>query len=352
MPRKESQEIADALSFLFEKEDSSPSLPSTNLCEQYLTKGKQTVSKPLANRKHSVSKPLANRKQTVSNTVSDTVSTISYIMLTGLQKQICDEIFQNLVTHREKVTTIYTLGYWAELLQTTEKTAKNALHRLVRKGIVKRVSHKAGKGGWSTFGLSDIIYQEINRKQTVSNSLANRKHSVSDTVSKTVSNPSSSSSILTTTTSSGSQINIEPLSKIGFTRSHLDRIILKTELSADQIQESIHAFEFDLRRNNKKQYLKKPPLDFFMGIMLKNGPYLPPDNYNMPSSQSTLGRGVAISARATPQSAEPILSALEEKAFTKWHNALSEKEVAQILPSFIKGEPAIPFLKAYFKKMH
>lgn len=353
MPSKDAQELQEALNVIFEEDFPSPS-SSSNLCKQYLVPQikREAIGKQKGSNREAIGKQKGSKEVAIGKPIREQKgSTYSYFFLTGLQKKICDEIFNDLIETRGRTTISFSLTYWSEVLETTKKTAKNAIQRLVKKGVLIRSTAKKGPGGWCTFELAEEIYQEIIGKQKVSNKVATRKQKGSEKVS----NPSSSSSsILTTTTSSGDKIHYEPLKKIGFTKLHLDRIIDKTFLTEEQIQESINAFAFDLSKNNKKSQLKKRPIDFFMGIMLKNGPYLPPENYT--KDWSPPRQGTLQARKSSSQSSKPILStAAEEEAFLEWKSKISEKELKEILPSFLKkmgGPGTEAFLRDYFKKMH
>ena len=52
------------------------------------------------------------------------------------------------------------------------------------------------------------------------------------------------------------------------------------------IQESINAFAFNLKENNKGKGLKTSPLNYLMGILRSGIPYAPPSNYESPESRA------------------------------------------------------------------
>jgi hypothetical protein len=70
-------------------------------------------------------------------------------------------------------------------------------------------------------------------------------------------------------------IDITPLTKIGFTRDHLLHIANMGKLSPEEVQNSIHAFAFDLEKNNKSEKLTETPLNAFVGILRKGSTYPP-----------------------------------------------------------------------------
>ena len=81
-------------------------------------------------------------------------------------------------------------------------------------------------------------------------------------------------------------INIEPLAEIGFSKHHLIQIARQNKLAPIVVQDSIHAFAFDLKENNKGKSLKTGSLNYFMGILRNGNPYAAPSNYESPESRA------------------------------------------------------------------
>lgn len=81
-------------------------------------------------------------------------------------------------------------------------------------------------------------------------------------------------------------IDIEPLSKIGFTTIHLSQIAEQNKLQPQAVQDSIYAFAFDLQENNKAKSIKGDPINYFMGILRNGRVYTFPSNYESPQDKA------------------------------------------------------------------
>ena len=82
------------------------------------------------------------------------------------------------------------------------------------------------------------------------------------------------------------EIDIEPLKKVGFTRTHLFQIASQKKLTPQMAQDSIYTFAFDLENNKKHENIKKDPVNYFMEILRSGQPYAPPSNYEAPQDKA------------------------------------------------------------------
>lgn len=87
-----------------------------------------------------------------------------YSMLVGLQREIIILIFEECQRANSRITDSLTLEYIALSLKRTSGSVKTSIQRLEKKGYLNRVQFKNGRGGWSRYGLSEILYQEITNK--------------------------------------------------------------------------------------------------------------------------------------------------------------------------------------------
>jgi len=388
----------------------SPSLEAAKNAYQFISDGYKSSSKVVANRKQSGSKDVvkvvANNEQTVSKvvatnksssspfleTVSATVSssvskvvanneqTVSKVVATnavsalvGLQRSILFLIFNECQLNRAEISSPLSLEHVAAHCDSTEKTVKNAIYRLIQKRFISRAHYKDGRGGWTQYKLSKTVFQDILHYETVSKVEANRKQTISKVVAKVVAQPeadfSSSSSYVfnkdlqTTTTDEPelhkddsaklppewAQVDCSPLSDIGFTKTHLLQIFRQGKLSATEVQDSIHFFVFDLKRNGKGKELNGPPLNFFMGILRKCIPYAPPENFESPVDEARR-KTLEFKARKEleRQAEEQQLLNLE---FNEWRRGLSESELLKLLPDFARKAGPIQdsALKVHFE---
>ena len=208
---------------------------------------------------------------------------------------------------------------------------------------------KNGRGGWTNYQLPDEVFQDIFRTTTdtkvVSNSHQSDIKLPSQLPSQLPSSLSSSSSSYInnkeTTTTGGDQeplfdptrvqlspqwlaVDLEPLTAIGFTQTHLIQIVSQAKLTPELVQESINHFAFDLRANSKGRELKGPPINFFMGILRKGFPYAAPENYLSPQDEAL--KKFHDSKRAAAERAQTAEKALYDAEFTEWTSNLSEEE--------------------------
>jgi len=121
------------------------------------------------------------------------------------------------------------------------------------------------------------------------------------------------------------------------------------KLSAAEVQDSIHFFAFDLRRNGKGRELKGTPLNFFMGILRKGLPYAPPENYESPEAEARrkyLEGKRRLEVQQIAQERE-----LRELDFAEWRRGLAPNQVDAIVPEAVRSiAPAREVsLKTYFE---
>lgn len=115
----------------------------------------------------------------------------------------------------------------------------------------------------------------------------------------------------------------------------------------DVVQDSIHAFAFDLEENKKKEKLSGPLLNFFMGILRKGIPYTPPDNYQ-PSELRAMRKYLEAKKRIAEQAAA-IEQEIQTLEFSEWFGKLTQEQKQEFAPG-IKGEGPMQkgFLRNYF----
>lgn len=354
------------------------SKPSANLVQTGSKLDQKTRSKiePSANREQTVSKVLANREQSVSETVSNTpakckqtvskvlanfpqqeesvsktVSTsvskvlanreqerLSYPTIIGLQRAVVNFIYNECTKTLSKATESLTLEHISLSIKHDKKCIKNAIYRLTKKGFVTRNNFKNGRGGWTQYSLPKWLSDEILKYEMGSKVLANREQSVSETVSKTVSNPSpSSSSILnnniTTTTLPLDQdaIKFEQLTDIGFNKNHLLQIFREYEnhpeiaLSLTDIQHSIDSLAFDLKHNNDGSL--KNPIAVLMSNLKQGIPYTSktPDKFLTPREEAL--KQLAEIKEKKLAKAKQWEETLKSSCWHEWQSGLSEEEL-------------------------
>ena len=120
-----------------------------------------------------------------------------------------------------------------------------------------------------------------------------------------------------------------------------------------QVQESIYAFDFDLKENDKGKNLRVGPLNYFMGI-LKNGiPYAPPHNYENPLEKAL--NAYIFNNKEREKRQQDLEKQAIEIAFGEWEKELSNEEILRICEgsAFAKDPESVMrkgFLVNHFKE--
>jgi predicted ArsR family transcriptional regulator len=121
-------------------------------------------------------------------------------------------------------TNPVTLDQISQALNINKNIAKTTIIRLQKKGCINREFGREGRGGWSSFTISNTLYQDIMQQEKqgyveAAYHITGNKQ-VTEQVTEQVTTSSSSSSVnnKTTTTSISEEIsiNIETLKDIGF----------------------------------------------------------------------------------------------------------------------------------------
>ena len=203
--------------------------------------------------------------------------------LVGKEKLLLIMIYKSCARNGSLISEPITLEAIRDNLNITSSRSKGVIRRLAEKGITHRVESKTGRGGWIKFGLIDQVYKELRFTETNSNGIPNGYQTDTKGVLKRIPKgipkpPSSSSSDLinkkTTTTTLDEDLGIQiptNLKKIGFGVSHVHQVLNSENLRVQELQESLTGFAYDLEHNLIKSRTK--PLNFLMGVLLKNGPY-------------------------------------------------------------------------------
>ena len=191
----------------------------------------------------------------------------------GLQRKILDIFFKKAQLNASLNTgKIYT-EVLAEQLNCTVETIRTSIQRLEKKSYIVRDSYKKGRGGFSTYSLTNDSYQKIaieNNSKTSLKHHQNITHTETKTETKTQV-PYSSSNNLTNnnnTEETAQFLIAENLSKVGIGQKQLLSILNLGVLGFDDIQSSLDQYSYDLSKN------KKANLALFFGILRKGSSYV------------------------------------------------------------------------------
>ena len=124
-------------------------------------------------------------------------------------------------------------------------------------------------------------------------------------------------------------MDCSPLIQIHFSRTQLVQLFRIGKLTADQVQESIYAFAFDLEANEKGREIKGHALNYFMGI-LRQGPYTPSVNYEPPETRQMR---LYLEAKEREQKTrEELECRLQVVEFDEWASGLTAEERGCLVP--------------------
>lgn len=245
--------------------------------------------------------------------------------LRSVQRQLVFFIADLCITRRQLSSGPIDQEMLIEACQKNINIIKNAIERLIKKGFLVREVGKKGYGGFSSFLISEtlknVIVQELQQpkldKKTVGQFTPS--HSEETAYSKITKNflPEEWASI-----------DFFPLENIHFSINHIEQLYKQNKLTAQQVQESLYAFDFDLKENGKGKSLRVGPLNYFMGI-LKNGmPYAPPQNYENPLEKAL--KSYISSNENRVQKQQELEKKALEIAFNAWEKKLSDVDILSI----------------------
>ncbi len=303
--------------------------------------------------------------QQIINTTIKQIKEYSLTTLVGIQRSIIVFFYFLTKIHVGQSTPSLTLDYISNSLKIGKNVIKITIIRLQKKGLLIRNSGKTGRGGWSSYELSNALYKELMQQDNfgfledktgikqVTNEHQTGNKQVSQQVSQQVTSTLSSGSSIdlkTTTTNSNPARELPEgwraiehsfLAHIGFTQTHLLQLSKLESLEPSIVQDSIYHFAFDLKHNNKASSITKgDPLNYFMGIVSKRGAYTAPSNYIDPILE------VMNSYHKTKEQSEKQKTEIEQKVqeieFRTWHDSLSDNEILELLPEEILKAAGVP----------
>lgn len=70
-------------------------------------------------------------------------------------------MYDNCKEMRDRFTDSFSSVHLASVVQTTVLTVQSAIKRFIAKQIISRREFRDSPGGWTSYWLSDVIYQEI-----------------------------------------------------------------------------------------------------------------------------------------------------------------------------------------------
>jgi len=271
------------------------------------------------------SKNPAKSEITKISSVEATTFALRGLGVGSIQRKIVFFIVDLCIARKQLSSGPITHEMFLDFCQTNINIIKNAVQRLIKKGFFVRETGKKGKGGFCSFLipeiLRDVVVQEMQQPTPERKPIEQRTNFLKEEMLF----PKTSKNFLPEEWAS---IDFFPLENIGFSINHIEQLYKLNKFTAQQIQESIYAFDFDLKENDKGKSLRVGPLNYFVGILRNGVPYAPPQNYENPLEKA-LKFYISLNERREQKQQELEQKALE-MAFAEWEKKLSNEEVFQI----------------------
>jgi hypothetical protein len=322
----------------------------------------QTDNKPTTNRQHNevTANEIDGKKKEQLTTLTTTnrqqtgniTTKVPFSSLVGLQRAIIIFIYNECKIARSKTTESLTLEHLSMALKASCGCIKTTIQRLEAKGVVGRVEFKNGRGGWSKYTIPDLLFQELLQYESNNKLVTNWKQTDNSLVYQPTKQPTTSSgsnisiNTITTLPEDLKQIDCSPLAEIGFNESHIIQIhreyIQKPELvlSAEIIQNSIHALAFDLKHNSV--VFRQPPAVLLVSVLKKGKPYssVTPEKCLTPREEAMQEYLLAQEKRNLK--ILEIESKTKEFSLQEWLSTLSEEEILNFNSQNNVCPPGVP----------
>lgn len=270
--------------------------------------------------------------------------------LSGIQKRVVGYFVGCCIVKSDSETGPVTMETLCNVINTTKKTLKKIIQRIIEKGFMHRSSGKVGKGGFSVFKFHKEFIDafklqlDLENTQTFKNkvSLIEEDEKLKTRVNDNPILPKE-----------WQEIDCTNLEEIGFGFPQIRQIYNKQVNTPEIIQTSINHFAFAIQHKPGTLQKYKNKLATFMSVLQKGGAWVEHD-YMSP-------KDIAL-AKLVKQRKYRIekLNQLEEElfsnAFELWTSSLTEEERDEIIPDSVKKAPFAKgiqidiALKNYFKK--
>jgi len=267
-----------------------------------------------------ITEQLRNSTNRSSVTNSVTINRDLY-SITGVPKLILFFLAKLCLEGGSRITPPINFSYLKETLSiSSNEVVRVNIYRLIKKGLLRKIEHKSGKGGYQILAIEDHIYKDLIQHMSSmdsvtssvttrnSNSVTNQNSShAHNSVTNSVTHPlSSSSSSFNTNKDTNTNnednindpnqqnifglpeewmsINYERLKDFGFGTTQLKQLYKLEIYTSEDIQEYIDRLDYDIVHNDKS--FRSGLLNGFMGILRKGDGYSPPNGYESPMEQS------------------------------------------------------------------
>ena len=292
----------------------------------------------LKNENSTITKPLINSKKEIKN--------INLSKLRGIPLKISLYFFSRVKIKDTYKTERICMKQIMEELRISRSSGRVGLRFLIKNNVINRVEFVAGRNGWSKYKFRIDVFKDI--EEALINGKLKPHTYLSDKKEILQKDEKSSKNILSIGFDS---INFENLHDYGFKQNHIQQIANFGIISPEELQQAIDFFVFDLEENDKAKEIKKSPVDFFMGILRRQGFYNAPKNYESPKDRAL--RLKLEQAKVQQEKRQKMEDELVEVEFSEWKSKITEDEKNKIMPERVKESrfeaEKESFLKKYFK---
>ena len=298
--------------------------------------GSQTVHKRFT-------KPVITNR-IVEETVHN--NNIEVSSLPNIQRKVLFALFRNSQINGDRTTQKVNLQFISSISEVKLSSLKNTLWRLRKKGYIKTVEYKDGRGGWSCYKIAKEVHKEIlyqdNGSQTV-----HKRFTKPDTITC---NNNILNNIIINLKEEWKKIKVDLLSHIGFSEIHLLQLQDKNLNTPEIVQSSINHFAYGLKYNEKTKKYREDALSVFMGILRKGQAWI---ESNYKSSQELALEELVEQRKKEIERYNRRVEELIDLEFSDWHNKLSEQEIEEIVPETFRvtrvPQDIVEYLKKYFR---
>lgn len=265
--------------------------------------------------------------------------------IVGHQRKVLLYVFHSSKENRSRESGPISTEALSNACNAPVLSIRKIVQRMEHRGILQRVAYKSGRGGWTRYLIPEHLYSELLQWELVTKSLDTRVPAASEEAPK-VTLPNQEKSLSIEEEEEWNNLDLEPVRAIGFTATHILQLRRKTALTPAQIQDSIHAFAFDIYKNKKLPSLQRP-VAYFMGALLK-GPYVFPENYESPAI-------LALRKYRERKQREVDLIHAEQNEirkleFDSWKAKLSTEDVNRLAPLGTTERTRVAQLQTYFNE--
>lgn len=300
----------------------------------------QTDSKQVTSGYQTDSTEITNEYQLDNYTDNNWITNLEVDTLVGHELKLLLIIFTDCKNSGSLVTPALNNESLRVRLETSAQVTKMVVHRLIKKGFVKRVDSKKGRGGWTKFGISRQVYQQLllgeRDNKWVSEQITER---ITNEPSKLeVKNFKSSNS---TSSESGiyddyDQIDITPLEGLGISQKQIRDIKnQKLNLTRNQLESLIEKFAAYANSSGAKIY--RPA-----GLFVKMAQEFAKGEDPLPHIDTSADEEIkALKQRLLAEKAEreKERAEIQELLFEQWWDSASREDKTSLVPEgFAKGE--------------